>query len=116
MRPTLRLLQIAANGAQRNKSISFIGLGRMGSEMAYNLFSRKLVESHGAARFVVCDAREATSVAFAHNFSQQFPGVRVEIANTPAEYVHSGVDALLEGALLRIDALLTTLSQSIACF
>ncbi|TBU66003.1 3-hydroxyisobutyrate dehydrogenase [Dichomitus squalens] len=85
MRPTTLLLQIAGNGAHRNKSISFIGLGRMGSEMAYNLFSRKLVESHGAARFVVCDAREATSAAFAHNFAQQFPGVRVEIATTPAE-------------------------------
>lgn len=59
----------------------------MGSEMAYNLFSRKLVESHGTMRFVVCDAREATSAAFAHNFTTQFPGARIEIANTPAEYV-----------------------------
>ena len=61
----------------------------MGSEMAYNLFSRKLVESHGATRFVVCDAREATSTAFAQNFTNQFPGARIEIANTPAEYVQS---------------------------
>ena len=87
MRPTIRLLQTAAATAQRRKSVSFIGLGRMGSEMAYNLFSRKLVESHGELRFVVCDAREATSTAFAQNFTTQFPGARIEIANTPAEYV-----------------------------
>ena len=85
MRPTLRLLQIAANGAQRNKSISFIGLGRMGSEMAYNLFSQTHVETHGTTRFVVCDAREPTAVAFAQNFTTQFPGAHIEIANTPAE-------------------------------
>ncbi|KAI0747971.1 3-hydroxyisobutyrate dehydrogenase [Daedaleopsis nitida] len=87
MRPTLRLFQIASVSAQRQKSVSFIGLGRMGSEMAYNLFSRKLVESHGSARLVVCDAREATSQAFAQNFTTQFPGARIEIANTPAEAV-----------------------------
>lgn len=83
--PTL-LRAVAAN-AQRQKSISFIGLGRMGSEMAYNLFSRTLVESNGGVRFVVCDAREATSVAFAKNFTTQFPGANIQIANTPAEYV-----------------------------
>ncbi|KAI0807171.1 3-hydroxyisobutyrate dehydrogenase [Fomes fomentarius] len=89
MRPTLRPLHSAAASLQRQRqnSISFIGLGRMGSEMAYNLFSRKLVESHGTMRFVVCDAREATSAAFAHNFTTQFPGARIEIANTPAEAV-----------------------------
>lgn len=87
MRPTLRLLQIATNGSQRQRSVSFVGLGRMGSEMAFNLFSRRLVESNGAARFVVCDAREATSAGFVHNFMQQFPGAQIEVASTPAEYV-----------------------------
>ena len=87
MRPTLRLLQIATNGSQRQRTVSFVGLGRMGSEMAFNLFSRRLVESNGAARFIVCDAREATSAGFAHNFMQQFPGAQIEVANTPAEYV-----------------------------
>ena len=87
MRPTTRLLQAVVGGVQRQKSISFIGLGRMGSEMAYNLFSRTLVETHGTTRFVVCDAREATSTAFAHNFLHHFPGANITIANTPAQYV-----------------------------
>ena len=55
--------------------------------MAYNLFSRTLVETHGGTRFVVCDAREATATAFANNFTHHFPGAHIEIANTPAEYV-----------------------------
>ena len=55
--------------------------------MAFNLFSRRLVESNGTVRFVVCDAREATSSAFVHNFVHQFPGAQIEIATTPAEYV-----------------------------
>ena len=89
MRPTSRLLLHAsrAHHAPRAQTTAFVGLGRMGFEMAYNLFSRKLVESHGELRFVVCDAREATSTAFAQNFTTQFPGARIEIANTPAEYV-----------------------------
>ncbi|KAF9811013.1 hypothetical protein IEO21_06717 [Rhodonia placenta] len=57
----------------------------MGSEMAYNLFSRTLVESGGSAHFVVCDARQATAEAFVSNFTQQFPGARVDVASTPAE-------------------------------
>ena len=60
----------------------------MGSEMAFNLFSRRLVESNGTARFVVCDAREATSAAFVHNFMHQFPGAQIDVATTPAEYVN----------------------------
>ncbi|KAH9946248.1 3-hydroxyisobutyrate dehydrogenase [Epithele typhae] len=85
MRPTSRLLQATAAAMQRQKSVSFIGLGRMGSEMAFNLFSRTLVESHGSTRFVVCDAREATSAAFVNNFTHHFPGAHVQIATTPAE-------------------------------
>ena len=88
MKPTLHLLRaVPSSAVYRPHTLGFIGLGRMGSEMAYNLFSRKLVESHGELRFVVCDAREATSTAFAQNFTTQFPGARIEIANTPAEYV-----------------------------
>ncbi|OSD01667.1 3-hydroxyisobutyrate dehydrogenase [Trametes coccinea BRFM310] len=85
MRPTPYLLRAVVSAAQRKNSVSFIGLGRMGSEMAYNLFSRTLVESNGAARFVVCDAREETSHAFVKNFSAQFPGAQVQVATTPAE-------------------------------
>ena len=85
MRPTLRLFQVAAGSMQRQKSMSFIGLGRMGSEMAYNLFSRTLVETHGSTRFVVCDAREATATKFIHHFLNNFPGANIEFASTPAE-------------------------------
>ena len=85
MRPTPQLLRAVGAAVQRQKSISFIGLGRMGSEMAYNLFSQTHVETHGTTRFVVCDAREPTAVAFAQNFTTQFPGAHIEIANTPAE-------------------------------
>ncbi|OBZ75658.1 3-hydroxyisobutyrate dehydrogenase, mitochondrial [Grifola frondosa] len=88
MKPSLRLLQAAAiRNPLRQKSVSFIGLGRMGSEMAHNLFSRTLVESNGGARFVVCDAREETSHAFVKNFLGQFPGAQVDVATTPAEAV-----------------------------
>ena len=57
----------------------------MGFEMAYNLFSRTLVETHGGTRFVICDAREATATAFAHNFTHNFPGAHIEIVDTPAK-------------------------------
>lgn len=87
MRPTPRLLRAAAAVAQRQNSVSFIGLGRMGSEMAYNLFARTLVESNGGARFVVCDAREAVAEGFVKNFVTQFPGAQVQIASTPAQCV-----------------------------
>ncbi|KAI0831144.1 3-hydroxyisobutyrate dehydrogenase [Trametes gibbosa] len=89
MRPTPHLLRAVASATQRQNSISFIGLGRMGSEMAYNLFARTLVESNGTARFIVCDAREATSEAFVRNFITQFPGAQVQTATTPAEAVRA---------------------------
>ena len=85
MRPSPRLLRAVAANAQRQKSISFIGLGRMGSEMAYNLFSRTLVESGGAARFVVCDAREQSATDFVNNFHTHFPGAKIEVMTSPAE-------------------------------
>ncbi|KAH9951276.1 3-hydroxyisobutyrate dehydrogenase [Amylocystis lapponica] len=85
MKPTCRLLQALASHPSRAHSVSFIGLGRMGSEMAYNLFSRKLVESGGSAQFVVCDARQATAEQFAAHFVSQFPGARVSVADSAAE-------------------------------
>ncbi|RPD65982.1 3-hydroxyisobutyrate dehydrogenase [Lentinus tigrinus ALCF2SS1-7] len=89
MKPTPQLLRAVGAAVQRQKSISFIGLGRMGAEMAYNLFSQTHVQTHGTTRFVVCDAREPTSTAFAHNFTTQFPGAQIEVANTPAEAILS---------------------------
>ena len=59
----------------------------MGYEMAFNLFSKTLVESREreAARFVVCDAREETAAQFAANFNKHFPGARVDVLTAPAE-------------------------------
>lgn len=87
MRPTLRLLNVAthAHDALRARTTGFVGLGRMGYEMAYNLFSRTLVETNGAAQFVVCDAREDITNAFVKNFNNHFPGAKVDVLTSPAE-------------------------------
>ena len=63
----------------------------MGSEMAYNLFSKR----HALARedksvsmdrnFVVCDAVPEAAQAFALNFRRQFPRCEVHIVETPEE-------------------------------
>ncbi|KAI0703576.1 3-hydroxyisobutyrate dehydrogenase [Cytidiella melzeri] len=95
MKATTRLLttlsrshsSINANGSARQQTTAFIGLGRMGNEMAFNLFSRTLVESGGGARFVVCDAREESAASFVTNFRHHFPGARIEIVASPAEAV-----------------------------
>lgn len=57
----------------------------MGSEMAYNLFSRTLVESGGSAHFVVCDARQDVAERFVTKFAGQFPGARLSVASSPDE-------------------------------
>ncbi|KAF8919634.1 3-hydroxyisobutyrate dehydrogenase [Mucidula mucida] len=68
----------------RSKSIAFIGLGRMGSEMAYNLFSKTFAREQDA-RFIVCDAVEDNTYKFCNNFAKQFPGAQISIAQTPLE-------------------------------
>ncbi|KAI0340497.1 3-hydroxyisobutyrate dehydrogenase [Trametopsis cervina] len=73
--------------SSRSRTTAFIGLGRMGYEMAYNLFSRTLVETAGNARFVVCDVREENSIAFIKNFHHHFPGARIEMVASPADAV-----------------------------
>lgn len=70
----------------RSKSTAFIGLGRMGSEMAYNLFSKKLGQS-AESRFVVCDAVPESAMAFRRNFLSQFPGASIDVVQTPEEWV-----------------------------
>ena len=70
--------------ALRAKSTSFIGLGRMGYEMAYNLFSKRYKEERDI-RFVVCDAVSDTAQRFRQSFVSQFPDAKLEIANTPEE-------------------------------
>lgn len=78
MRLSLRCLQ------SRTKSTSFIGLGRMGYEMAYNLFSKQHAQEQ-EARFIVCDAIPETAQRFRQSFVSQFPNAKVEIANTLEE-------------------------------
>lgn len=68
----------------RPKSTSFIGLGRMGHEMAFNLFSKQHAQDP-AAHFVVCDAIPDSARAFFENFLGQFPGAKLAIAATPEE-------------------------------
>ncbi|KAF8842551.1 hypothetical protein BDN67DRAFT_947523 [Paxillus ammoniavirescens] len=86
MRPTLRALQALDRRATRAKSTAFIGLGRMGSEMAYNLFSKKFAES-ADSHFVVCDAVPESAVAFRQNLLSQLPGANIDVVQTPEEAV-----------------------------
>ncbi|KAF7322534.1 NAD dependent epimerase dehydratase family protein [Mycena chlorophos] len=86
MRVTRRCLQAAQRVAHRPHSTGFIGLGRMGSEMAYNLFS-KTFANKPESRFVICDAIPEAATAFQNNFTAAFPGARVDIAETPDEQV-----------------------------
>ncbi len=74
------------NGSRlpRAKSTSFIGLGRMGYEMAYNLFSKRYKEEQNI-RFVLCDAISETAHRFRQSFISQFPDAKLEIVNTPEE-------------------------------
>lgn len=68
----------------RPKTVSFIGLGRMGSEMAFNLFSKRFAEASDS-HFVVCDAIPDSTKSFRENFLAQFPGAKLTAAATPAE-------------------------------
>lgn len=86
MRPSARWLNGLERLSHRHKSTSFIGLGRMGSEMAYNLFSKQYARET-ESRFVVCDAIPDTARAFRENFLTRFPGAKITIATTPEEYV-----------------------------
>ncbi|KAI5835633.1 hypothetical protein K523DRAFT_318954 [Schizophyllum commune Tattone D] len=86
MRPTVRCLQLNLErlASQRHKSTSFIGLGRMGYEMAFNLFSKQHAlasDSH----FVVCDAVPSSAARFRDAFMEQFPGARLEVARDSGE-------------------------------
>lgn len=84
MRPTARVLLSLERQAMRANSTAFIGLGRMGSEMAFNLFSKKFAESPDA-RFVVCDALPTIPPIFRQNFLAQFPEAHIDIVHTPEE-------------------------------
>src|ERR1700722_9723319 len=89
MLTTRRTLVRAFSGAAvrdvaRAKSIGFIGLGRMGSEMALNLFSKRFTEAHDS-EFVVCDAIPDSAQSFCDAFLAQFPVAHLRVVLTPAE-------------------------------
>lgn len=84
MRPSARCLTSLHHLPSRPKSTSFIGLGRMGHEMAYNLFSKQYAKDTDA-HFVVCDAIPDSARAFSANFLNHFPGAKIAIATTPEE-------------------------------
>lgn len=83
MRPTLRCLQVLST-ASRASSISFIGLGRMGHEMALNIFTKKIA-AEPSTRFVVCDAVPEASQAFSDKIRQKYSDSQLEVVSTPAE-------------------------------
>jgi 3-hydroxyisobutyrate dehydrogenase len=84
MRPSLRLLNASITKANpaRLSSTSFIGLGRMGAEMAYNLFSKQLVQ-FPQARFVVCDAFPEATEAFCKRMTSALPGIQIKAVSSP---------------------------------
>ncbi|KAH9998133.1 NAD binding domain of 6-phosphogluconate dehydrogenase-domain-containing protein [Russula compacta] len=82
MRLTARVLSQAP--CSRAKSISFIGLGRMGSEMAYNLFSKRIADANDS-RFVVCDAVPEAAARFTDNFRKHFHDANIAVATNPRE-------------------------------
>ncbi|KAF8630368.1 hypothetical protein AX15_002932 [Amanita polypyramis BW_CC] len=84
MKPSVRCLQVLRGSVPRTDSTSFIGLGRMGYGMAYNLFSKQYAQKQ-EARFVVCDAVPETAQRFRQSFVSQFPNAKIEVAGTPEE-------------------------------
>lgn len=82
MRSTLRLFDHASRS--RAHSISFIGLGRMGSEMAYNLFSKRFANDSNS-QFVVFDAVPEVAAQLINNFRKQFHSANISVASNPEE-------------------------------
>lgn len=64
----------------RSRTLGFIGLGRMGFEMARNLFTKQT-----GARFIVCDANNDAVQAFVKQLRHLQPQAEVSVASTPAE-------------------------------
>jgi 3-hydroxyisobutyrate dehydrogenase len=56
----------------------------MGSEMAYNLFSKQYAKTQDS-QFVICDAVPESARAFRDNFLSKFPRAILEVADTPAQ-------------------------------
>lgn len=68
--------------------ICAVGLGRMGSEMAYNLFASVHAENP-EADFVVCDAFPEAAGRFCQNLIHNFPAAKLAVATTPQEQVYT---------------------------
>jgi 3-hydroxyisobutyrate dehydrogenase len=79
-----QLRAFATQDSARAKSIGFIGLGRMGSEMAFNLFSKTFAEAHDS-QFIICDTVPESTRTFRHAFLERYPAASVHIALTPGE-------------------------------
>ena len=102
MHPSFVRLSLSSTTA-RASTIGFIGLGRMGYEMALNVFSKTMVNHDlqrqtnestlGSSpnvlpRFAVCDVNEDAVNNIVSIMRERFPGVNITIRKTPAEYVH----------------------------
>ncbi|KAJ7582573.1 3-hydroxyisobutyrate dehydrogenase [Mycena floridula] len=88
MRPSSRWLTSLGRLSVRPNSTSFIGLGRMGWQMASNLFAKQYAENT-ASHFVVCDAIPAIAHDFSKTFLTQFPGANMVIAESPEAATHA---------------------------
>jgi len=84
MRSTFRCFQAANRGLLRSRTTSFIGLGRMGYQMAYNLFSKQHVKENDS-HFIVCDVVPDASRVFCAEFMKQYPNAQLSIVDTPEE-------------------------------
>jgi 3-hydroxyisobutyrate dehydrogenase len=70
--------------AARASSISFLGLGRMGAQMANNLFSKHHALASDTS-FVVCDAVPETAHSFSEEFRKHHPTARITVVDTPEQ-------------------------------
>ncbi|EIW85379.1 3-hydroxyisobutyrate dehydrogenase [Coniophora puteana RWD-64-598 SS2] len=94
MRPTVRLLQsISPAATTRQNAVAFIGLGRMGANMAYNLFS-KTYASNPATKFVLCDAVPSVALDLKRRLETEFNGLDVQVVLKPEEAVKAAQTVL----------------------
>ena len=88
MRATTRLHALArraASGttpADRSNNVAFIGLGRMGYEMATNLWKKKFA-GKSTGELIVCDSRQEVAMRFV----EEANGRRASFVKTPRECV-----------------------------
>ncbi len=107
----------------RASTIGFIGLGRMGYEMALNIFSKTMINhdlqrqtnestlgsnSNLLPRFTVCDVNEDAVNNIVSIMQERFPGVNIAMRRTPAEYVHLRCCSFLTEFSIRIAASAST--------